>query len=98
MSYFKKQQNGVLLLVYVQPGAKTQEITGLHGERVKIRIQAPPTDNQANQEVISFLTSFLGLSKYQVSIVRGEKNRNKDVLLDMDVEKFLEKFKPAIEK
>jgi uncharacterized protein YggU (UPF0235/DUF167 family) len=35
MSYFKKQQNGVLLLVYVQPGAKTQEITGLHGGRVK---------------------------------------------------------------
>lgn len=92
MSYFKKQQNGLLLQIYVQPGAKTEGFSGLHGGRVKIRIKAPATDNLANKQVVAFLAAFFGISKSKVELVRGEKSRNKDVLLQLEENVFTQKL------
>lgn len=74
--------NGVLLLLKIQPRASRSEIAGLHGEppRIKIRISAPPVDGEANEELISFLSKKLRVAKRSISILRGQNGHTKDVL------------------
>lgn len=69
------------LRVWVQPGAARSEIAGLHGEALKIRIAAPAQEGRANQALVEFLADLLGLPKSRVSILRGEKTREKVLLL-----------------
>lgn len=73
---------GSVLRAYVQPGAKKTEWQGFYDGRVKFRIQAPPADGKANKELRQFVGKFLKLPKSRVSIIRGIKNRRKDILLE----------------
>ncbi|MBX2988487.1 MAG: YggU family protein [Bdellovibrionaceae bacterium] len=63
----------------IQPKASRNEIIGPHNGALKIRIQAPPIDGRANEELIEFLADVLGLAKRQLSLVRGDGARQKTV-------------------
>ncbi|MFO7821489.1 MAG: DUF167 domain-containing protein [Lentisphaeria bacterium] len=54
-AYIKQLPESVILLAYVQPGAKRTEVNGIHDGRLKIRIQTPPSDGKANKELCRFL-------------------------------------------
>lgn len=68
---------GVRVSVHAQPGAKRTEVVGLHGEALKVRIQAPPLEGRANDELIRFLADTLSVPRANVSLLRGEKSRAK---------------------
>ena len=80
--YLKPTSSGILLLILLQPRSSKNEIAGVHGDRLKIRLTAPPVDSKANEELCEFLAEKLGVSKSRVRIVRGEKSRKKDVLVE----------------
>lgn len=63
--------------LHIQPGAKKTEITGLHGEALKIRLAAPPVDGKANTALVAFLAKQLGVPKAQVELVGGAASREK---------------------
>lgn len=63
----------------VQPRASRNEITGVYGTALKIRLQAPPVDGAANDALVSYLADLLGVSRRSVRIVFGESSRNKTV-------------------
>jgi len=67
------------LALHAQPGAKRSEITGLHGDALKVRIAAPAVDNQANAALIGFLSEALGVPKSAIAIRRGAIGRRKVV-------------------
>lgn len=67
----------VLLVVHAQPGAKRSEFAGLHGEAVKIRIQAPAVDGRANDAMSRFLAEAFGVPQARVSLVSGAAARHK---------------------
>jgi uncharacterized protein len=69
----------LILDIYVQPGAKKNEIVGLHNGALKIKIKAPPEDGRANEELIKFLSEVLGIPQRQISLISGLKNRNKKI-------------------
>lgn len=83
----EESETGILLNVYVQPGAKKNEIIGLHNGALKIKIQSPPEDGKANQALIEFLAKVLGLPKKQISLQYGEKSRNKRILIEAEDKK-----------
>lgn len=86
MPLSKNTAGELLLHVYVQPGAKKTEISGLHGEALKIRIHAPATESKANEELVKFLENTLGTKR--ISIQKGHKNRNKILVIQgIDLEK-----------
>ena len=73
------QQSGpdVLLPVNVQPRASRDAVTGLHGNALKLSLTAPPVDGAANDACLRFLADLLGVSRARLSIVRGQKARQK---------------------
>ena len=67
----------VRFAVYAQPRASRTEVTGEHGEALKIRLAAPPVEGAANAELLSFLAKKLGVSKSAVRLVKGQRGRQK---------------------
>lgn len=72
---------GVRLLLTVQPRASKNEVVGLHDNRLKIRLAAPPVDGAANEALILFLAREMGVSRTAVRIRGGEAGRRKTVLV-----------------
>ena len=70
---------GVRFAVRVQPRASKNEVAGIHGSALKIRLQAPPVDGAANAALVSFLADLLGVSRRAVRIISGESSRDKIV-------------------
>lgn len=80
MSHFHWQTGSTLILhCHIQPNASCNEITGLHGDALKIRLQAPPVDGKANRELVSFLSKVFGVPKSQIELLKGQSNRRKTV-------------------
>ena len=69
--------NGCRIRVHVTPRASKTEITGVHGEALAVRLQAPPVDGKANQALCSFFAEALGVSKRSVQVVSGDTSREK---------------------
>lgn len=72
---------GCILTVHVQPGARGAGVVGVHGDALKIRIDAPPVDGRANQALLNFLSDRLGIAKSLLSVLSGESSRRKRVLV-----------------
>ena len=68
---------GVRLAVQVAPNAKKSEVMALLDDSVKIRLQAPPLDGRANEELIRFLAQQLGVAKSAVTLTHGHTNKRK---------------------
>lgn len=66
----------------VQPGAARDEIVGAHGDRLKVRITAPPVDGRANRHLIDYLAAVFGVPRSRVTLLRGETGRAKTVQID----------------
>lgn len=71
-----------LISVWVQPGARKNEIAGEYQRCLKIRLQAPPVDNKANKALLSFLASKMGIKKGALDLVSGQTARKKVIRLD----------------
>ena len=69
----------LILELHVQPRAAKDEIVGYHGDRLKVRITAPPVDGKANDCLIAFLSERLGVPKARVVLEAGSTSRQKRV-------------------
>lgn len=83
-------KNGKLQLeVFIQPQASKNEIIGEHNGELKIKINAPPVDGAANEELIYFLAKKLKIPKRSVSISKGESSRHKTLVIeDLTIEEL----------
>ena len=57
--------------------ASRNEIVGLYGDALKVRLTAPPVEGRANEALIALLPQRLGVRKSQVQIVAGTTSRRK---------------------
>lgn len=72
-------KGGVLIAVKAVPGAKRDEIVGLLGERLKVRVSAPPEGGKANKAICALLARELGVRKGDVEVVSGAGQAEKTV-------------------
>ncbi len=81
-------KKGSALAVRVTPRASRNEIVDLLEDgTIKVRIAAPPSDNEANEALIEFLSEVLGVPKSRLDIVAGASGRDKLIsIVDMDAE------------
>jgi uncharacterized protein YggU (UPF0235/DUF167 family) len=77
---------GVSFRVRVVPRAGRSGVTGERGDALLIRLAAAPVDVAANEALIAMLAGILGCPKRGISIVGGERARDKVVrITGMDI-------------
>jgi len=76
-TFYSWQGDTLVLRLHVQPRASRDELCGLHGNSLKVRITAPPTDGQANQHLRKYLAKLFGVAPSKVSLLRGSSSRSK---------------------
>ncbi|TXH96199.1 MAG: YggU family protein [Pseudomonas sp.] len=79
MPFYHWDGEDLILDCHLQPKASSDEFAGLHGDRLKIRLTAPPVEGKANAHLLAFLGKAFGVAKSQVSLISGELNRQKRV-------------------
>ena len=91
--YAVNDDGSIELHVHAQPGAGRTQITGRHGDALKIRVAVPPEHGRANDALAAVLVDAFGLKSSAVSIVSGEKSRTKRFRLVVDdVEAFADRL------
>ena len=86
------------LTLKVTPNAKRSEFLGWMEDEngnslLKMKLAAPPVDGKANKALIAFLAKSFGVPKSSLTLVRGEKNRQKTIdfstLSEMELQKHI---------
>ena len=72
-----QRADSTLLHVRVQPRSASTEVVGWDGHTLRVRVTAPPVDDQANRAVVDLLARALVVPRAQVSLVRGAHARDK---------------------
>jgi uncharacterized protein len=78
---FADHQEGLVLPIRAQPGAKKAGVLGEQAGALKLGVTAPPQDGRANAAVVELVRELLGLKRSQVELVAGLKGRNKKLLI-----------------
>jgi hypothetical protein len=77
--WIREDGDSLVLAIRAQPGAKRSEVAGEHGGALRVRLAAPPVDGKANAELCRFLADAFGVPQRNVTLLRGEASRAKQV-------------------
>ena len=81
MLWIRETGEGVIFKVLVQPRGARNELVGLQGDALKIRLTAPPVEGAANKMCMAFLAKSLKVRKSDVEIIGGQRSRAKKILV-----------------
>lgn len=84
---FRVRADGLELRLRVTPKAAREGIAGLRpqadgGARLAVKVRAAPERGRANAAVIALLARGLGLPKNALSLLAGESERDKTLLVN----------------
>jgi uncharacterized protein (TIGR00251 family) len=77
-----KGRKEVLLHVRVQPRASRNALVVERDGRIRVALTAPPVEGAANEALRAFLAETFGVSRSAVTVVRGDKSREKTVSIE----------------
>jgi uncharacterized protein (TIGR00251 family) len=66
----------------VQPRAGRDEIAGERRGAALVRVTAPPVDGKANAALVKLIAKQAGVARGRVTIVRGQRSRDKLVRVE----------------
>lgn len=69
--------DGCTLAVRVHPGARKNDVAGIHAGAVKISLTTPPVDGRANEALIAFIADLLWVQRARIAILSGATGRMK---------------------
>lgn len=73
--------DGCILPVRVHPGARRNEISGVHDGSLKISLTTPPTDGRANEALVAFIAGRLRVPRSRITLLTGATSRTKTLLI-----------------
>lgn len=65
------QPAGAELRIKAVPGASRDAVVGMLGDRVKVRVSAPPEGGKANKAICALIAARLGVRPGQVEVIAG---------------------------
>lgn len=84
------------IVVQVHANASRNEVVGMVGGVLKVKIAAPPVEGKANKRLIEFLCARLEVSKSRISIIKGETSRNKIIVVEgLDGDEVMKRLLPG---
>lgn len=69
----------VRIAVKAVPGSRKDQIVGPLGDRLKVKVAAPPEGGKANAAICALIAGALGLREREVTIVSGHGHAEKVV-------------------
>jgi len=78
--WIQEHDDGIMLMVRVQPRASHAGFRDDVGGRLKVRLNSPPAEGKANRELVELVAKRLGIAKSSVYLVKGEKGKEKNLL------------------
>src|SRR5688572_27305737 len=77
----RMEQSGrdVLLWIKAVPGASRDQISGVLGDRLKVRISVPPEGGRANAAICELIADALNIKSRQVTIESGASSAEKAI-------------------
>lgn len=77
--WIETHPDGITLSLHIVPRASATAVAGLHGQSLKLRVQAPPADGKANKALTAFLAGRLKCPGRAIAITSGAGSREKKV-------------------
>ena len=68
--------------VRLRPRGRGDELIGIENGVLQARVSAPPVDGRANKALCKLIAKRVGVAPSRVSVVRGEKSRDKLVRVE----------------
>ncbi len=68
--------------VRLRPRGSRDELIGMRDGVLQVKVTAPPLDGKANRALCKMIAKRLGVAPSRVSVVRGEKSRDKLVRVE----------------
>lgn len=81
-TWLKVREHGVEISVRVVPRSSVDRADGLYGDRLRVRLTAPPVGNAANESLVRLIAKAARVAPSRVRIVLGERGRSKLVFID----------------
>lgn len=75
-------EGGVVIRVKVVPGSRKEGIVGVLGDRLKVKVAAPPEDGLANAAVCALIAAALGAAARSVTVASGASRAEKEVRVE----------------
>lgn len=79
--WYRRSGDAITLTLHIQPGAKRNEVAGLHGGALKVRLAAPPIEGRANEALLKFIAESFDVTLRQVELKQGGQSRHKVVVI-----------------
>ena len=80
--FYRWEGADLILSVLVQPRASHNQVVGVHGEHLRIRVTAAPVEGKANQAVIKLLAKVFHVSPSRLCIEKGDSAKIKRVRIN----------------
>jgi uncharacterized protein (TIGR00251 family) len=77
----RQTPDGVEVPVRVAPKAKRSALAGRWRQALKVQVAAVPREGRANDELCAFLARLFGVPRRRVSVRKGEKSKDKIILV-----------------
>lgn len=81
VSCLQENADGVILSLQFQPRSSRNQIVGLRGDFLKIKLCSPPVDGAANKRCCEYLAKLFAVPKSRVELITGDRARQKRILL-----------------
>jgi uncharacterized protein (TIGR00251 family) len=95
--WLKENEGGVIVEVVLQPRASRNELAGVQGGRLKIKVTSPPVEGMANKKLCEFLADLMGIGKQRVQVIAGQASRIKRVKIsDVSLDEVRRKLAPCL--
>ncbi|MDX6608955.1 MAG: uncharacterized protein QOF85_880 [Solirubrobacterales bacterium] len=82
---------GAQIAVRVRARGKTDELLGIRDGVLRASVAAPPADGKANRALCRLLAKRIGVAPSKVSVVRGQRSRDKVIRVEGIDARALEK-------
>ncbi len=77
----KPHDEGAILPVRANPGAKKDGLIDEHNGALRVGVTAPPQDGRANEALVVVMADALNLRRSQFTLIAGETSRDKRFLV-----------------
>lgn len=94
--WMRPHGDDTILLVTAQPGARRSELAGLHDGTLRVRLAAPALEGRANDALREWLARQLGCASSRVRLLRGERSRRKQWLVQLPPSRILASLEASL--